>query len=249
MKRLGRWSFNGAAIISFVLFAAVAGLMIRGLFVPEDFSSSLYDWKSLRTVYTSYVLSDGRFLFAHGVVDWPPPYATAAAARIQSLKAQGVPTLPATNSLPGRKWIWFVHIYGMDVSGALRNDNAVAIHGVLILLVASLLPAVWVRRFVSRRRFAVGCCLNVVMTCAQRQTDVRNAGQSHRRKKSLPRRESRLSSGGPREQGVESGLGKMAIARERIRQALTLHRHERRAIGQAPGLIGSSTEQIGRGLK
>jgi len=132
--------------------------MIRGLFVPEDFSSSLYDWKSLRTVYTSYVLSDGRFLFAHGVVDWPPPNATAAAARIQSLKAQGVPTLPATNSLPGRKWIWFVHIYGMDASGVLRNYTAVAVHGVLILLVASLLPAVWVRRFLRRRRFAIGCC-------------------------------------------------------------------------------------------
>jgi hypothetical protein len=160
MRRFGRWLFNGVAAISLLICVASAAMFVRSEFVSECLMKRRYDRALHQFETTALGWINGRLVFDRDITIYPPPYDSDNAVwPPDSTTYQRIPAAVARTSPASNRWLWLSHVRKSISFGRITDETIFYVHSLLIFLAAAVLPVIWTRRFVHRRRASrIGLC-------------------------------------------------------------------------------------------
>jgi hypothetical protein len=160
MKRLRRFLFHVATLLSFLIFLATVSIFVWSEFVGEYVTKTHFDLPGNRCVCTSIDWARGRLAFERTIFVYMP----GKAREVFPLDHDSIEytrLVPTPGSPIVTKWLWFNHTIGGPVlidSAVIQSDFL--IHTALLFIPAAILPFFWIRRFVRNRRAKrIGLCL------------------------------------------------------------------------------------------
>ena len=141
MRRFYRWSFNALTAASLLLCVISTSLLIKSEFAPAVFQRST---KELPTDVTIFGWVDGKIIFIrNAVTDAGTPFVGDAHHRFDRIN-------PSAFTWPAR-WIFYHHSRQTYVDYQ-EDETDVIIHTALIIFPTVILPAIWLAKFIRRKR-------------------------------------------------------------------------------------------------
>jgi hypothetical protein len=160
--------FTIIAAISTLIFLLSGVIWVRGLFVADVWASHLYSPQA-RTLDSRRVEASGGWVLIVRSTTLLPPGAVPQWQQPMDwtwVHASGPPNLPSTVPHGTKGWFatWYratpAQVEGPTRSFRVGAYNVMGVRLLPVVLLSSLLPALWLFRFVRGRRVnKAGCCL------------------------------------------------------------------------------------------